>query len=199
VAGKVDAEKREAGIGNRIDGVADEVAALVLHLVVLAAEGNDLEVGLASGHAGDRVAVQPGAVNDMPRFKRAGCGLNKVRVPVVAQADHLGIKNDFAARVLDKLRVLSGDKLVIYNAGSSDVQGADAVGMRLKLAELVAIQHTQALDAVGNAPIMQLLQSRNLVRLSSHHQFAAFFVRNIVLSAEPLHRRASGDTVSRLE
>jgi len=64
---EVHAEKGEARLGKRIDQVTHEVLALGAQSVVLTPERHDPAWGPGTGHAGDPVGVEPGAVHDDPR------------------------------------------------------------------------------------------------------------------------------------
>jgi hypothetical protein len=79
------------------------------------------------------------------------------------------------------------------------MQRADAFAVWLELAELVAIEHAQAGNTVGDSAFVQLPEPGYFVGRGGHNQFAAFFVGDSVLRAEALHRGASRYTVTRLE
>src|SRR3974390_2210944 len=198
-AGEVHAEEREARIGHRVDGIADEEAALRLYFVVFAAKWDDLEIGFAARHARDDVAIEPSAVDNIAGANRSGGGFDDVGVAVVTQAGDFGVKDDFAAAGGDQLGVLVGDVFVIHDAGGGHEQGADAVGVRFKFAELVALEQAQAGDSVGDSALMQFLKARDFVGSGGDDQLAALLVGNGVLGAEALHGGASGDAVARLE
>ena len=71
--------------------------------------------------------------------------------------------------------------------------------MRLYLTKLVAIHHAQSGHAVGNPPLMQLLQARNLLRAGRDHQLAALLEWNTLLLAKALHGSSACDAVLRLQ
>ena len=66
-AGEVHAEEGELGVGHRVDEVPDEGPALLLQHVVLAAEGNDPDLGVDAHQRRDAVGVQPRAVDEVAR------------------------------------------------------------------------------------------------------------------------------------
>ena len=61
--GEVDAEKRQRGVGHRIDQTFDEMAVGRRQLVELAPEGNDSDRGLGSEQTSDTIALQARAVH----------------------------------------------------------------------------------------------------------------------------------------
>ncbi len=79
------------------------------------------------------------------------------------------------------------------------MQRADAITVRLDLAKLITFEEAQALDAVGQAALMQGMQTWDFVGRGRHHQLAAFFKGNRVFQAEALHGGATSDAVARLE
>ena len=71
--------------------------------------------------------------------------------------------------------------------------------MGFDFAKLLATQHSQARDAIGNPALMQLLEPRNLLGAGRDHELAALFEGNPMLLAEALHGRGPGDAVARLQ
>src|ERR1019366_6165757 len=95
-------EEREARIGNRVNKRPYQVAPLWLHFVIFSAEGDDFEVGLHSGHAGDRVAIQAGTIDHVSCPEAAGAGLHDIKASVLPQSEHLGAKHNLASGSLNQ-------------------------------------------------------------------------------------------------
>ena len=81
----MDTQKREFGIGHRIDQVTYQVLALRPDLVVLAAERHDSQIAPDTRHFGDAVAMQPRAVDQEVCFEFICAGVNHPAVRCLAQ------------------------------------------------------------------------------------------------------------------
>jgi len=65
------AEEGEARVGDRVDEVADEGTGPGFEGVKLAAEWDEANLGPYTGHSGDTVCVEPGAVDEVAGADRA--------------------------------------------------------------------------------------------------------------------------------
>src|SRR5208337_3632455 len=71
--------------------------------------------------------------------------------------------------------------------------------MRFDVAKLIALHHPQSGHSIGDAPLMQLLQSWNFLGAGGDHQLAAFLKSNSMVLAEALHGSRACQAVARLE
>ena len=71
---EVDAQEREARIGNRVDQPANERACVGRQRVVVAAERDDPLASGVAGHRREPIGLQPGAGDDVARHDVAARG-----------------------------------------------------------------------------------------------------------------------------
>ena len=184
VAGVMHPQKGEARVGNRIDQPFDQVMAAGRQLVVLAAEGNDADVGVLPRHPRQAVGVEAGAVDDVPglqgaafRFQSGGAG----RRP---GADYGGAGKNVAAGRLELAGVGVGHAHIVHNAGMRRPQGAHAGGVGFNLRQPFRADNLQVGNAVGYAPLVEVLQPSQLAFVGGDNHLAAGVVFNFVAVAE---------------
>src|SRR5262249_18285950 len=79
------------------------------------------------------------------------------------------------------------DPGIIDDALLRNAQRRDAAYMRLDLAHLLAAEHAQTFQSILAAPLVQIVQTGQLLRAGGDHKLAADLVRNRVLLAEFNH------------
>src|SRR4030095_4816256 len=92
-----------------------------------------------------------------------------------------------------------GDFLVVDNAGFRDAESFDSDGMGLELFEPLSSDYFQALQPVGHASTMKLIESWQLFLARCHDYFPAQFIRHRIFVAEFDQRFSSGDTAPGLQ
>ncbi len=103
-AGEVDAEKRHLRIGDRVNEMFYEVAALRFEFIVFAAERDDVQVRVQPGRTGDPVRMQAGAVDQAAGAEGLLAGLEQVAVSLPGDLRDRRLQVDDAAARLGKSR-----------------------------------------------------------------------------------------------
>src|SRR5262249_35637453 len=116
----MDPEKREGGIGDGVDQAAHKVVRLRRQLIVLPAEGYDLDFGIEAAHAGDSIALKAAAVDQRRAFDIALRGVQNNGTAASGDLEHSGGGADLAAPFADDVRVTAGDLLVIDDSRLAD-------------------------------------------------------------------------------
>ena len=100
-AGKVDAKERKFRLRHGVDEVSDEMTRFGGELVILAAEGDDANVGFRAGEGGDAVAEKAGAVYEMAAFEFPGGGFEDPASEIVVDGKDAGTGLENSAEALD--------------------------------------------------------------------------------------------------
>ena len=160
---RVDAEKRERGIGNGIDEPADEVAPFRLEDEVVAAERDDPRLGRRAGERRDAIRVDTCAddhpvcldLTDRGRHDRPARAADESRDRVPEER--------LAAPLAHVPGVFLGDAREVDDGGLRRVERPDAVHVGLELAEALAPDQLDTRHAVRERPAVQLVEPRELV------------------------------------
>jgi hypothetical protein len=188
-AGEVHPQERELGIGHRVDQAADQAVALWAQKVVLAAEGDDLHLGVGAGQPRDHVRVQPGAIDQLGR-----------RDGVLTRADGETATphaRDRADRKVVLDRDAAGDEIapeggrdlaVVHDGGVGRVDAGHRPHVRLDLAHAAGVDQAEPRHAVGRAPLVEGVQPRHLLLRGGDDDLAAAVVLDRVRLAEVHHQ-----------
>src|SRR5262249_29190602 len=84
-AREVNAQKREGGVGNRIDDVATVMPRRGSEIVVSPAERDDRAAGILPAQSGQAIGLQPATVDHVASANRAGRGFQNQAVAVAPE------------------------------------------------------------------------------------------------------------------
>src|SRR5262249_10891741 len=160
---------------------------------------DDLHAGLHAAQPGDAVALEPAAVDQVPARHRAARRFEHQPARLPPAAVDPRPRLDRAARLPDSFGEGVRHLHVIDDARLGHKQPRDPGDVRLARPQAVGPEALQALQAVGPAAPLQLVQGRQLVRARGDDDLAAALVRDAVLPTEADHRLAALDAVARLE
>ena len=175
-AGGVHAQERERRVGHRVDQPAHQRSGPVGEPRVLAAERHDPHAGVGARRAGQLVAVQARARDDL--------GAEQVR-PVAADDDVAAAalqrrdrtaEVDLPALLDDELAELLGDRAVVADPGGRHPQRGDPAHVRLVRPHPGLVQLV-VLDAVGVPAPRELRHPGQLLGLGGDDELAAHLVR----------------------
>lgn len=164
-------------VRDRVDQPAHQARPLRLEQHVLAPERHDPRLLLVLGELGHGVRVEARA-EDQP-----------VDTDTILPGGHLdaawhvGERGDresephLAARGLDVLGELPGDRRVVGDRGARGVQGRDAPGMGLQLRDLLLGDLPQLRHVVVAGPFVEVLHPAQLVPAHRHDELADLRVR----------------------
>jgi len=184
---EMDAEEGEARIGNWIDEPTTEVTFLGHDLVVFAAERYDLQIELGSGHVTDAIALESGAVDDVTRMEfLVAAAEDGDAVGAFESVDSCAEAN-FATSCDDKFGVFFRNETVIRDSCAGNMDGANARGVGLDLAQSGSIEHAQSWNAVGDTAPIEFFEAGEFGFFGGDDDLAADLVRNRVLTAESDH------------
>ena len=132
--GHVHAEERPPRVGHRVDQVTHQMAGRRCELVVLAAERQDRHRRRGARHAGDPVAVQPGAVHE-PLGDDVTAARRDAELAVGAAGPldpgHLGTRHERTPAGGQVVGERPGDTAVVGDRRVGHVQCGDARDVRL--------------------------------------------------------------------
>ncbi len=172
-AGEVNAEKRVLRIGDGVDQHFHEMLAFRAEGVEFAAKGNDQGGWFGAAEAGDAVAVEASAVDDLSCREFAGCCFDDCPIRVAADGRCAGGGDDAAAALGDDVGESAGDLAVIDDTGFGDVDAGNAGGaMRFQFADAFGAD-AGAIDAVLRAAFGERFEARHLRLLNRDNNLAA--------------------------
>ena len=180
-------QEGEAGIGHWIDEAANESLALGRQLVVFAAERHDAQPMGAAHHAGDRVALQPSAIDERPGVNFLARCLQDKPIRCLRNANHFGIESNLATVFCDNLGIFEGHSHVIHDPGIWRPKPLDPSGVGLVFGDSLSGDFGQSGYAIGSTATVQLFQPGQFLFACGDHHLATQFVREFVLLAESHH------------
>jgi hypothetical protein len=133
------------------------------------------------------------------RLDLAGSGLQDHPAGPFGHAVHTVARQHVATSGADVVRIGSHHARVVDDAGIGRKQRLDAHAMGLDLTQAFGSDHLQALDAVRQATLQQVLQSRELVLGVRDDDFAAAIGGDALLLAVGVHLALALDAQARLE
>ena len=168
-------------------------------VVVFAAKGHDPDFGFLAGHPADAVAVQSGTIDHIFGGEGSATGLDhhlagprrtnaRTSVPVLRRA----------ALSSQNLGVFFADRGVVGDARAGHQHAQQAAAVRLNFAQLFLLQQPQSGEAVGLSAIQQGVEARDLLGVGGDDDFAADFVRQVVVAAKFHHGGRALDAELRL-
>src|SRR5262249_25059562 len=107
-------------------------------LVVFAAERDYLKLRIEAAQAGDAIALQSAAVDEMRRLKIAGGRVDDELGVGTLDRRHASVTDDGAAVLLKELGIFLGHDLVIDDAGRRAPEPRDRSDMRFVVLDLLA-------------------------------------------------------------
>src|SRR5688572_30631329 len=165
---------------------------------ILAAKGNDLRIGHGSGELHDTVGMQARTGDVSPRPHIASVGLQSYVAWGFADRGHAGPGLNSAARFDDPASERFRNLAVIDNCRGGNMERAQAGGVRLHLAQLLARKQGEARHAVGRRAAMQLFQHRDFRLVPRYDDLPAFVVTDGIFVAELSKERAASRAGARL-
>ena len=179
-------EKRECGVGDRINEIFYLALCLCSQIVIIAAEGDDSHFDFHAVEAGDSVALEAGTVDD--ELARNGfliCKYLRAGIFFLKAGDIAGEKY-LIVRVLflyefGKL-VHYGDKIDYACAG--DFYSGDTCAIRLDLFNLGGSDFFDTFDTILDAVIEDTFETGEFFFACGDDDFATDFVGDAVLSGE---------------
>ena len=190
-AGEVHSEERKAGIGHGVDQGAHQGGALGHEVIVFAAERDDHYVRGVTGHAGDAVAEQAGAVDERAGGKWSAWGLDHDFVGRAADVGGSGGSENGAAAGGYQFCIFLAYDGVVGDAGRGDHQGLQTDGVGLDLAQFFGADEAEAGQAVGFAALAEVFEAREFVGVGGDDDFATDLVGDGVFAAELDHGRGA--------
>ena len=161
--GQVHAEKREVGVGDRVDAGPDQLAALGAQPQVGAAEGNDARLGRgARRRPRGGPTSAPAQQIDAPAVVVPGAWRDRVAPPSGAASDRAA-GDDAPPRRLELRGEARGDRGEVDDPGRGRVERGDPGRVGLDLAHLVRADPAQAGDLVLPPPALELVERAQLV------------------------------------
>ena len=191
-AGQVHTEKREAGVGHRVNEVVDEVRPFGHQLVVLATERDDPVTVRRARQFGHLVASQASTVDQPRRFQIARRGGDAHAIGGLADLDHPRRGPQFGSGGFDLGNEDAAHGPVVRDAGAGNVQRLDAGAVRLELGQPLGVDDL-GIDAVAPSALCERRQPLLLWPVDRNDYFAAHLVCNVVPAAELDHGAAPGD------
>ncbi len=180
----MDAEEGQGRIGHRVDQPADQVAAFVAQLPVLAAERDDARLGRLARRDREAVGLEAGAHDHAVGFE--GCAVRQLdgrAEPVLAHAGGAGIRPDLATNGGDIGRVGARHRGEVGDRGLGRVERGDAGHVGLDLGEIVGFEPPQPGNAVLVCPFGEPPQRFELALLGRDDELAARVVGEVALGA----------------
>ena len=154
--------------------------------------------GRAGGH---RQAVRPGARAAHKRSRRrlAACVFDLHARVGLADREHLAARCDDAAGCHHIVRVGGRHGAEVHGAGGGGVEGIDPASVRLDVGDPVLADPHESRHLVGDAPALQLVQARQLIRTGRDDQLAAALGGDSTLIAEVVELPRALDAKARFE
>src|SRR5439155_4276301 len=156
-AREVNTKKWKTRIRDRINQTSYEASTSRNDLVILSAEGHDLQTLTVSRKPHHAVAVKTGTIDRKVRFNRRTIALDDNRLAVSPDTAHLRLSQDLSTAGFDQFGILAGDSGVIGDPGARYVKRSDSCAMRLELAQSILIDHCQARNSIGRSPAQEFL------------------------------------------
>ena len=180
-------QKRELRIWHGINQVAHQPFAALNQFIVLATERNDSRLAFLAGQTGDAVAMQPGAVHEVPAGKLTlGCRPDPLATALLEPRDaRAGLHVTAIGR--DASLEFAANCRVIDDALLRHAQRSDAADVRLALKHRLAPEKLDALKSVLPAALLEFAQALQLGVVARHDQFAADLMRDVGFPAKLDH------------
>ena len=179
--------------------------------VELALARDDLNP-VGTDHVVDGIGIDASRVHDRTAQDVTGGGVEAEAAIRAVDARHLGVKAEGDAVCNRALRHATYEAEGVGDARRRRVEGAHGLigDVWLHLLELVALDDTQALNAVPDASVEQRLEGRSAILARTHDEGAAAVVRDpqlvaerehepVALDVEPCHERASLGVIARVD
>ena len=184
---EVHTQKWELRIGHRINQVAHQPFAALDQLIVLATERNDSRLAFLAGQPGDTVAMQPGAVHEVPADELT---LGRRRDPLVTallEPRNASAGLHVAAVGRDAALEFAANCRIVDDSLLRHTQRSDATDVRLALEHCLAPKKLDAFKSVLPAALLEFAQSLQLSVVARHNQFTADLVSDAGLAAKLDH------------
>lgn len=153
---------------------------------VFAPEGDDPYLGFLTCEPGQSVAVQAGAVDQVGTLIFAVRGCDENGMGRRRDGLHLVPEEHFAAGSTDQTDEGGTDCPVVHDGSGFDAEGLHAVEFRF-IFEGLGLTHHSAGNTVLNAPVVQLLQRRELGFRRRDNEFATRVRSDAMLPCEREH------------
>src|SRR5262245_34400182 len=204
-AGEVNSQERKRWIWHRINQIPHQKLSFGGDLIILAAKRNDsMLLAVCSGiksfhHLGNDVRVEAATIDQVVRPIVASRALQNDFLTALENPENLFHQANITAARSYPGGVSLGNFLIIDNAGFRDTESLDSNGMRLELFEPLGSDYFQALEPVGDASTMQLIEPRQLFLARCYHHFSAQFIGHRIFVAEFDQRFSPGNTAPSLQ
>ena len=192
----MNAEKRKIGIRDRIDQSTAEMLCRRLELEVLTTERNNLCIGPNSRKPSDPIALQACTVHHQPGLDFSCSILNHHPFLMTKHPRYPGIHLDFATHSLDPFSDSFCHLPIIDDprVGNMNRLHPDHVGLDLFQPFRA---DSFAANVVGQTPLINSFQLRNLARIHCNNHLATTVKRDVFLLTEGFHREFSLTAIRR--
>lgn len=185
------AEERESWIRHGVDQRADQIAPVRLELQVRAAERHDARVATCPARRCQAVGPRARAEHGVGRLERAAGMLEANGSPVGVHPLHVGAACHCASGLGDVRRERAGHASEVGDSAVRRVQTGEPGCVRFEYTNLVAVEASQAQDAVPGTAPLELVERSKLAGFSGNHELATALVSDLSLLAEVVHRASA--------
>ena len=123
----------------------------------------------------------------------AGRAFHAPALAVLADRFHFGVEDHFPALAADFGYERGADAGIIGDSFFGNMQGGDARGMRFNFAQLIAIEHANALKAVRGSTLMERVQARHLLLVRRDGEQTADVMGHGMIAAKFHHLADAAD------